>query len=80
MFMTHKLLNKELELCRDKFSAEFREQFNLKPHWLVKTVTGRYYMDTVFQRDQVQYFVPDSTEFIVYEFIKTETKKRSRIF
>ena len=80
MFMTHKLLNKEPELCRDKFSAEFREQLNLKPHWLVKTVTGRYYMDTVFQKEQVQYFVPDSTDFIVYEFIKTETKKRSRIF
>jgi len=52
----------------------------LHPSWLVQTISGRYYMDAVFKKESVSYFVPDSTQFIVYEFIKKETKKRSRIF
>ena len=66
--------------CDQKFSREFLEKFNLNPSWLVLALSGQYYMDKVFKKESISYFVPDSTDFIVYEFIKKGTKKRSKLF
>ena len=78
--MIHKIRKSPPEICGEKFSAEFIKKYNLKPHWKVITLPAKYFMDTIFVKDQVSCFVPDTTEFLVYEFIKQETSRRSRLF
>jgi hypothetical protein len=52
----------------------------IEPKWMVIELSGNEFKNTIFKRMNFTEYVPESCEFVAYEFIKAKNKKRSRLF
>ena len=47
---------------------------------MVQEYDGQEFKNTIFKKLSFDEYIPESVEFTVYEFIKSKSKKRSRLF